>query len=59
MTHLSPHEELLDVVPLAGHLAQLVGGGVGVLVRLGVLPLELHQGNLQALHHLTNQRRSL
>lgn len=48
--HLSAHEELLDVVALAGHLAQPVGGGVSLLVRLGVLPLELDQGDLQPLH---------
>ena len=41
-SHLSAHEELLYVVPLAGGLAQLVGGGVSILVGIGVLPLELH-----------------
>ena len=59
LPHLSAHEELLDVVALAGHLAQPVGGGVSLLVRLGVLPLELDQGDLQPLHDLTNERRGL
>ena len=54
--HLSAHEELLYVVPLASGLAQLVGGGVSIFVGIGVLPLELHQGDLQPLHHLTNER---
>ena len=57
--YLSAHEELLYVVPLAGGLAQLVGGGVSLLVGIGVLPLELHQGDLQPLHHLTNERHLL
>ena len=58
-SHLSAHEELLYVVPLAGGLAQLVGGGVSLLVGFGILPLELHQGDLQPLHHLTNERHLL
>ena len=48
---LATHQELLNVVALAGDLAQLVGGGVGLLVVVRVESLELHQSNLESLHH--------
>jgi len=49
--HLPAHQELLDVVALTCLLTKLEGGGVLVLVGVRVLTLELHQGDLEALHH--------
>ena len=48
---LAAHQEPLDVVSLAGYLAQLVGGGVGGLVVVRVESFQLHQSYLESLHH--------
>ena len=45
--HLAAHQELLHVVRLGGHLAQLEGVRVAVAVCFRVLSLQLNQGNLQ------------
>ena len=49
--HLAAHQEPLNVVSLAGYLAQLVRRGVGGLVVFRVESFQLHQSYLQPLHH--------
>ena len=44
--HLATHEELLHVVWLGSHLAQLEGMGMGVAISFRILPLQLNQGDL-------------
>ena len=44
--HLAAHEELLNVVRLGRHLAQLEGVGMAVAIGFRVLPLQFNQGNL-------------
>merc|ERR1719220_1799868 len=48
---LSTHEEPFDVVPLGSYLAKPVSLWMAFFVSFWVLPLELNQGNLDALHH--------